>query len=44
MRWALEAGVRMIDMAEAYQNEDEVGRAIADSGVRLFKGRTVDLF
>jgi 2,5-diketo-D-gluconate reductase B len=31
--WALEAGYRMIDTAEAYRNEAEVGRAIAESGI-----------
>ena len=33
MRSALEAGYRHIDTAEGYRNEEEVGRAIADSGV-----------
>jgi 2,5-diketo-D-gluconate reductase B len=32
-RDALEIGYRQIDTAQAYGNEDEVGRAIADSGV-----------
>lgn len=31
--WALEVGYRLIDTAEAYGNEVEVGRAIAGSGV-----------
>src|SRR3954447_12882634 len=30
---ALEAGYRLLDTAEAYQNEDAVGRAIAASGI-----------
>jgi diketogulonate reductase-like aldo/keto reductase len=33
VRWALEAGYRHIDTAQAYENERSVGRAIADSGV-----------
>jgi diketogulonate reductase-like aldo/keto reductase len=33
VRWALEAGYRLIDTAQAYGNEDSVGRAIRDSGV-----------
>eukprot|EP00913_Durusdinium_trenchii_P028245 g26479.t1 len=33
VKWALEAGYRMIDTAAIYQNEDSVGEAIADSGV-----------
>jgi diketogulonate reductase-like aldo/keto reductase len=33
VRVALEAGYPMIDTAAAYQNEDGVGKAIADSGV-----------
>jgi diketogulonate reductase-like aldo/keto reductase len=33
VRWALEAGYRHIDTAQAYGNEDSVGRALADSGV-----------
>jgi 2,5-diketo-D-gluconate reductase B len=32
-RHALEIGYRQIDTAQAYRNEDEVGRAIAESGV-----------
>ena len=31
--WALEAGYRHIDTAEAYGNEESVGRAIRDSGI-----------
>ncbi|MDX2969537.1 aldo/keto reductase [Kribbella solani] len=31
--WALEAGYRLIDTAQAYQNEASVGRAIRDSGI-----------
>lgn len=34
VRWALEAGYRHVDTAEAYKNEAEVGRAIADGGLR----------
>ncbi|MFG1604666.1 aldo/keto reductase [Actinoplanes sp. NPDC049265] len=33
VRWALEAGYRHIDTAQAYGNEDSVGRALRDSGV-----------
>ncbi|CAK0866992.1 unnamed protein product [Prorocentrum cordatum] len=33
VRWALAAGVRHVDTAEAYGNEADVGRAIRDSGV-----------
>jgi diketogulonate reductase-like aldo/keto reductase len=33
VRWALEAGYRHIDTAQAYENEESVGRAIAGSGV-----------
>lgn len=32
--WALEAGYRHIDTAEGYNNEEHVGRAIAESGLR----------
>ena len=32
-RWALEIGYRHIDTAEGYKNEEQVGRAIAESGV-----------
>jgi 2,5-diketo-D-gluconate reductase A len=33
VRWALEAGYRHIDTAQAYGNEESVGRAFRDSGV-----------
>ena len=33
VRWALEAGYRLIDTAQAYGNEASVGRALRDSGV-----------
>ena len=33
VRWALEAGYRHIDTAQAYGNEASVGRAVRDSGV-----------
>jgi diketogulonate reductase-like aldo/keto reductase len=33
VRWALEAGYRHIDTAQAYGNEESVGRAVRDSGV-----------
>jgi diketogulonate reductase-like aldo/keto reductase len=33
VRWALEAGYRHIDTAQAYGNEESVGRALAESGV-----------
>jgi diketogulonate reductase-like aldo/keto reductase len=33
VRWALEAGYRMIDTAAFYQNETDVGAAVRDSGV-----------
>ena len=33
-RWALEAGYRHIDTAKAYHNEDAVGEAIRESGIR----------
>jgi diketogulonate reductase-like aldo/keto reductase len=33
VRWALEAGYRHIDTAQAYGNESSVGRAVRDSGV-----------
>jgi len=33
VRWALEAGYRHLDTAQAYGNEESVGRALRDSGV-----------
>jgi 2,5-diketo-D-gluconate reductase A len=33
VRWALEAGYRHVDTAQAYGNEQSVGRALRDSGV-----------
>jgi diketogulonate reductase-like aldo/keto reductase len=33
VRWALELGYRNIDTAQAYGNEESVGRALRDSGV-----------
>jgi diketogulonate reductase-like aldo/keto reductase len=33
VRWALEAGYRHIDTAQAYGNESSVGRALRDSGL-----------
>ncbi|MDE3131361.1 MAG: aldo/keto reductase [Acidobacteriota bacterium] len=33
VRWALDAGYRQIDTAQAYGNEDSVGRALRESGV-----------
>jgi 2,5-diketo-D-gluconate reductase A len=34
VRWALEAGYRHIDTAQVYGNEESVGRALRESGVR----------
>jgi diketogulonate reductase-like aldo/keto reductase len=34
VRWALELGYRHVDTAQAYGNEESVGRAIRDSGVQ----------
>ena len=33
VRWALELGYRHIDTAQAYRNEESVGRALKDSGI-----------
>ena len=33
VRWALEAGYRHIDTAQAYGNEESVGKAVRDSGL-----------
>ena len=33
VRWALEAGYRHVDTAQAYGNERSVGRALRDSGL-----------
>lgn len=33
VRWALEAGYRHIDTAQAYRNEASVGRALGESGI-----------
>ena len=32
-KWAIEAGYRLIDTAQAYDNEEEVGQAIKDSNI-----------
>src|SRR5881392_1252731 len=34
VRWALELGYRHIDTAQAYGNEESVGKALRDSGVQ----------
>jgi diketogulonate reductase-like aldo/keto reductase len=34
VRWALGAGYRLIDTAQAYGNEESVGQALRDSGLR----------
>ncbi|MPR36474.1 aldo/keto reductase [Cytophagaceae bacterium SJW1-29] len=34
VRWALETGYRLIDTASVYQNEEEVGRGMKDSGIQ----------
>ena len=33
VRWALDLGYRHIDTAQAYGNEESIGRALRDSGV-----------
>ena len=33
MRWALEAGYRHVDTAQAYGNEQSVGKAVRDSAI-----------
>ena len=33
VRWALDLGYRHLDTAQAYGNEESVGRALRDSGV-----------
>lgn len=34
VKWALELGYRMIDTAQLYRNEADVGRAVRDSGIK----------
>src|SRR4030081_3399525 len=38
VRWALELGYRHIDTAQAYGNEESVGRALRESGVPREQG------
>src|SRR5260370_5980598 len=49
VRWALDVGYRHIDTAQAYGNEESVGRALRDSGLprgevfittKFYPGRT----
>ena len=46
MRWALAAGYRHIDTAQAYGNEQSVGAGLRDSGVPLLAvwGRNDQIF
>jgi len=36
-KWALELGYRMVDTAQMYGNEEDVGRAVRDSGIERSK-------